>query len=108
MNDSADRKNKNGNNPGDTVFEPVWKGYDAAQGQMLEELLRQEGFSPRLIGTRTAALIGMGQFTATLRIEVPSDTAQEARRVLDEFEHAPADLNEDTDDEDLPEDASTD
>ena len=32
-------------------FTAVWKGYDPAQGQMLEELLRQEGFTSRLIGT---------------------------------------------------------
>ena len=81
----------------DGPFESVWQGYDAAQGEMLEELLRQEGFVPRLIGTRTAALIGVGQFTASLRIEVPADTADEARQVLDEFYNAPPEMDDEED-----------
>ena len=85
----------------DGAFESVWHGYDAAQGEMLEELLRQEGFVPRLIGTRIAALIGMGQYTASLRIEVPSDSAVEARRVLKEFLNAPSEM-EGVDSEDNP------
>ncbi len=66
-------------------FEIVWKGYDSAEGQMLEEMLRQEDFTVRLIGTRTAALIGLGQHTAELRLEVTADNAEEARAVLKEF-----------------------
>ena len=69
-------------------FETVWRGYDAAEGQMLEEMLRQEGFTARLIGTRTAALIGVGQFTAELRLEVPSESAKEVAAVLEEFVNA--------------------
>ena len=83
----------------DGPFESVWQGYDAAQGEMLEELLRQEGFVPRLIGTRTAALIGMGQYTASLRIEVPSESADEAKRVLEEFLNAPPEIEEETEEE---------
>ena len=81
--------NENEERLDDENFAAIWHGYDAAEGQMLEELLRQEGFEARLIGTRTASLIGVGQFTATLRLEVPESAVEEALKVLEKFLSAP-------------------
>lgn len=88
MDDTINNDSKEQELLDDVDFQTVWRGYDAAEGQMLEELLHQEGFTARLIGTRSAALIGVGQFTAELRVEVPADRADEARLVLDEFMNA--------------------
>lgn len=89
MNDTTNNDNDGQETIEDLDFQPVWKGYDSAQAEMLAELLRQEGFTARLIGTRSAALIGVGQFTAELRVEVPADRIEEARSVLEEFLNAP-------------------
>lgn len=56
---------------------------------MLEELLRNEGMEPHLIGTRNAALIGAAEHIFDLRIEIPSEAAEAAtellNRVLNDF-----------------------
>ena len=51
----------------------VWRGYDPVQAELIEDVLAAEGLSPRLIGTRNAPLIGVGQHILGLRVEVPAD-----------------------------------
>jgi hypothetical protein len=60
-------------------FTRVHETTDPVEAEMLLDLLRQEGFDARLIGTRSAALIGASPAILPLRIEVPAEDAEEAR-----------------------------
>ncbi len=64
-------------------FVEVYRGHEPVEAQMLEDILRVEGFTPRLVGTRNAALMGAGQNIMAMRIEVPADEASDARGLVE-------------------------
>lgn len=64
-------------------FVEVYRGHDPVAAQMLEDVLRKEGFEPRLVGTRNAALMGVGQNIVSMRIEVPASMSGEARALVE-------------------------
>ena len=67
-------------------FISVYELTDPVRGDMLVDYLRRSGFPARLIGTRSAALVGAGQLIMTQRIEVPQSRASEAFLLLDQLE----------------------
>jgi hypothetical protein len=64
-----------------TVIRPL----DATEGEIMLQVLRDHDIESRLIGTRSAAVIGAGPQAAPLRIEVPSNRVDQARALLDEL-----------------------
>ncbi|MBN2342094.1 MAG: DUF2007 domain-containing protein [Deltaproteobacteria bacterium] len=63
-------------------FVEVYRSTHPVEAEIIENMLREEGFTPRLIGTRTAALIGISEFILQLRIEVPEDESEDARNLV--------------------------
>jgi Putative prokaryotic signal transducing protein len=72
----------------------VFRTKDPVEGEILVDLLRREGLSARLLGTRNAALLGVAANVFDLKIEVPDEDAEEAAEVIDAYvkgERAPPD-----------------
>jgi len=93
-------------------FVTIHRTGDPVTGEMLEDVLRGEGFDARLLGTRNAALLGAGQSIFRLKIEVPADQAEEAAAVLEAvLSEVEGEDDEDEEfylgDEDPPEDGPT-
>lgn len=65
------------------IFETIYRTSDPVTGEMLEDVLRSEGFDARLLGTRNAALLGAGQSIFELRIEVPASQAADAAATIE-------------------------
>ena len=61
----------------------VYRSTNQVEAEIVEDVLRQEGFDPHLIGTRSAALIGVADAILNLRIEVPAACENEARECLE-------------------------
>jgi hypothetical protein len=64
----------------------VYRGTDPIQAQILKDLLLENGFDARLLGTRNASLLGAGQLIFQQRIEVPAFQAQEAEALVEAFQ----------------------
>lgn len=70
----------------------IYRGSAPVEAQMLEDVLSREGFEPRLIGTRNAALVGGGQSIFSMRIEVPASMAEEARGLVESLVNDSVDI----------------
>lgn len=66
-------------------FVIVHRTHDSIQADMLGELLRDGGIAARVIGTRSAAAIGVGQNIVQVYIEVPQHQAGQATDFLEAF-----------------------
>jgi len=66
----------------DESFVVVYRSHDPLQTEMLTELLQQQGFDARHIGSRHAASFGAGQVAFEQRIEVPPHQAESAEEVI--------------------------
>jgi hypothetical protein len=77
-------------------FVTVYQTTDPIQAQMLTDVLVQEGLDARLLGTRNAPLLGVGQNIIRLRIEVPESQVAAAAALVEAWETAPP-LAEDAD-----------
>ena len=85
--------------PPDAPEEPfvvVHRPIDGIEGEVMTQILRDHGIECRLLGTRHAASIGVGQQITPLRLEVVASKLEEARELL------AAMRPETTDDEELP------
>jgi hypothetical protein len=60
---------------------------DAAQGEVLAELLRQEGIAARFRGPATT-LVGVAEHIVEMAVEVPADSEEHAREFLQDLEGA--------------------
>lgn len=63
----------------------VHRSYDPIQAELLGELLRDAGVSARVTGTRSGAMIGVGQNILEVQIAVPSDQAGQATDFLEAY-----------------------
>ncbi len=70
-------------------FVTVYETTDSIQAEMLADVLVQEGLDARLLGTRNAPLLGVGQSIIRLRIEVPEHQVAAAAAVVEAWETAP-------------------
>src|SRR5262245_48004052 len=77
-------------------FVTVYQTTDPIQAEMLADVLLQERVDARLLGTRNASLLGVGQNIVRLRIEVPESQVAQAVAVVEAWETAPP-LGEDAD-----------
>lgn len=59
-------------------FVIVYRSTNPIEAEIVEDVLREEGMTPHLIGTRSAALIGVTDYVLGLRIEVPQHQSEEA------------------------------
>ena len=66
-------------------FVIVHRTHDSIQADMLGEILRDGGIAARVIGTRSAAAIGVGQNIVQVYIEVPQAQAGQATDFLEAF-----------------------
>jgi len=69
-----------------TVIRPL----DSTEGEMMIQVLRDHDIESRLVGTRNAALIGVGPQLTPLRIEVPTTQVAAARALLAELRPPPS------------------
>jgi hypothetical protein len=76
-------------------FATVVRTHDATEGEMMVQVLRDHDIECRLIGTRNAALIGVGSPATALRIEVIESHVKAARELLAELRAATTDDDED-------------
>ena len=60
---------------------------DAAQGEVLAELLRQEGIAARFRGPATT-LVGVAEHIVEMAVEVPADSEAHALEFLRDLEDA--------------------
>jgi len=81
-------------------YTTIYRTHDPVEAEMVEDVLAQNELHPHLIGTRSAALIGVSQQILALRIEVPEQEAQEARALIEALLGEPQE-------QDLVEDAAT-
>ena len=58
---------------------------DAAQGEVLAELLRNEGIEARFRGPSTT-LVGAARTVVAMAVEVPADQEERARQFLQDLE----------------------
>ena len=65
---------------------------DAAQGEVLAELLRNEGIAARFRGAATT-LIGMARNAVAMAVEVPAEQEARARQFLDDLEDTTGSTN---------------
>ncbi|MCG8417734.1 MAG: hypothetical protein MJE77_07290 [Proteobacteria bacterium] len=87
----------------------VHRSYDPLQTDMLGDILRENGISARVLGTRHGAGIGAAQNILQVHIEVPQSQAGQATDFLEAFfegdgegllrEHAGLELSDDRDDD---------
>ena len=64
------------------AFERIHTTFDRLEAEMVAEVLVREGIDARLIGTTGAALIGASPHILRLRIEVPRESAAQAREIV--------------------------
>jgi hypothetical protein len=67
---------------GPSSFVVVHRPTDPIEGEILTQVLRDEGIESRLIGTREGNLIGVPQFVLPLRIEVAASQEMAAEAVI--------------------------
>lgn len=63
----------------------VHRSYDPIVIEHLGEMLREAGIAARVLGTRSAALIGVGSVIAELHIGVPESQAGDATEFLESY-----------------------
>lgn len=68
-------------------FTPIYRHSDPIRIQMYTELLKEEGYDARQVGTGYGSLLGAGQHIFEQRIEVPQGQAEEAITLLEAIEH---------------------
>lgn len=66
-------------------YQTVHECSDPIEGEMLEDILTQNGLSPRLLGTRMASLVGAAQHIFTLKLEVPESQVKQAEEQIRAF-----------------------
>jgi hypothetical protein len=71
----------------DSRYVTVLVTKDAAQGEVLAELLRQEGIAARFRGPATT-LIGIADYIVEMAVEVPAESEARARQFLSDLEGA--------------------
>ena len=71
----------------DGVYVTVHVTTDAAQGEVLAELLRQEGIAARFRGPATT-LVGVAEHIVEMAVEVPSESEAHALEFLRDLEGA--------------------
>lgn len=67
------------------TFELLYEVHNPVEADILADLLRGNDVTVRLLGSRDANILGVGQNILALRLEVPVSQLETARRVLDEF-----------------------
>jgi hypothetical protein len=65
---------------------------DAAQGEVLAELLRNEGIAARFRGAATT-LVGVTRNVVAMAVEVPAEQEARARQFLDDLEDTTGSTN---------------
>jgi len=65
---------------------------DAAQGEVLAELLRNEGIAARFRGAATT-LVGLAMNVVAMAVEVPADQEAQARQFLRDLEDTTGSTN---------------
>ena len=65
---------------------------DAAQGEVLAELLRNEGIAARFRGAATT-LVGVARNVVAMAVEVPAEQEARARQFLDDLEDTTGSTN---------------
>ena len=78
----------------------VYRAFDPVLPDILGDLLRQSGIPARVLGTRSASMIGVGSNIMELTIQVPESQASEAVDLIESFLSDQGDLAADEDDED--------
>jgi hypothetical protein len=63
----------------------VHRSYDPIQAELLGDILRENGIAARVLGTRSAALVGVAQHIMQMHIEVPESQAGQATDFLEDF-----------------------
>lgn len=63
----------------------VHRSYDPIEADLLGDLLRDAGVSARVTGTRSGAMIGVGQNILEVQIAVPSEQAGQATDFLEAY-----------------------
>ena len=63
----------------------VHRSFDPIQADHLGDILRDAGIAARVLGTRSAALVGVGQNIMQVHIEVPASQAGQATDVLEAY-----------------------
>ena len=69
----------------DYGYVSVHETKDAAQGEVLAELLRQEGIAARFRGAATT-LVGLAVNVVAMAVEVPAEQEARARQYLQDLE----------------------
>ena len=76
----------------DYSYVVVHETKDAAQGEVLAELLRNEGIEARFRGAATT-LVGVARNMVAMAVEVPAEQAARARQFLDDLEDTTGSTN---------------
>lgn len=66
-------------------FTAVYRSINPVEAEIIENMLREEGFTAHLIGTRTGALIGVSDLILKLRIEVPEAESEAAAALVQDL-----------------------
>jgi hypothetical protein len=66
-------------------FVIVHRTYDPIQADMLADILRENGVTARVLGTRHGAVIGVAQHILQLHLEVPASQAGQATDFLESY-----------------------
>ena len=69
----------------------VYRGFDLAGLDLVESMLRAEGFEPRRLGKAQPALLGMGNATLEQLIAVAPEHEAAARALIAASQQAPSD-----------------
>jgi hypothetical protein len=72
----------------------IFRDYDPVNAEMLLEMLQNNGFAARLLGTRSGPSIGVPQLAFEVLIEVPASQSAEAAEFIRAF-RSPQPLAED-------------
>jgi hypothetical protein len=81
-------------------FITVYRSINPVEAEIIENMLREEGFTAHLIGTRTGALIGVSDLILRLRIEVPEAESEAAAALVQDLLNSEriSDVTEDAED----------
>ncbi|MGC4115604.1 MAG: rhomboid family intramembrane serine protease [Myxococcales bacterium] len=66
-------------------FEVVFESHDQVETEIAADLLEKNGLTPRMLGSRNAALLGAANFAFLLKVEVPTDQVERAQDLLGAF-----------------------
>ena len=71
--------------PTNEEYVTIFRDYDPVNAEMLVEMLQNNGFAARLLGTRSGPLIGVPQLAFEVHIEVPLSQCKEAEEFIRDF-----------------------